>query len=287
MSIVVSGGTGFIGRHLLHRLAGSGETVHALVRPHSDTTVLPAGIVLHRIDEAADLASLLAGLNPETCFHLATRYQHAATAADIPALLQANLGFATALADAASRSGCRAFVNTGTASQINVDGAYAPASLYAASKQAFEDILAYFAHRAGLPAATVLLYDTYGPGDTRNKLLAQMIAAAKSGQRMALSPGEQEIDLVHVEDVVDGLLAAAGALRAGASTPVRYTLSSGQPLSLRALAEEIARAGKPVPADWGARPYRDGEVMQTWKGGMPPPDWQPRRRLAEYLHDSL
>lgn len=288
MAIVVSGGSGFIGRHLLPRLTASGAAVHALLRPESDTANLPAGVVMHRITDPTALPDLLARLKPTTCFHLATRYQHTAQPGDIPALLQANLGFATSFADAAARSGCRAFVNIGTASQFDEQGRYAPASLYAASKQAFETILTYFDRRAGLPCATVLLYDTYGPGDTRNKLLGQMIAAARENRRMPLSPGEQEIDLLHVEDAIDGLLATAKALQEGGSHPVRYALSSGRPLSIRALADEIAKAsGRAFPADWGARPYRDGEVMQVWKGGTPPPSWQPTRSLTGFLRAAL
>lgn len=288
MTIVVSGGSGFIGRHLLPRLAASGAAVHALLRPQSDATSLPAGVIAHRIDEPAQLAGLLAGLQPATCYHLATRYQHTAEPGDIPALLHANLGFAASFADAAARSGCRAFVNVGTASQLDDQGRYAPASLYAASKQAFEDMLAYFDRSMALPCATVLLYDTYGPHDTRGKLLSLMIAAARENRRMALSPGEQEIDLLHVDDAVDGLLAAARALADGTAHPVRYALSSGRPLSIRALADEIAAAsGHAFPGDWGARPYRDGEVMLVWRGGKPPPGWRPQRRLADFLRDSL
>lgn len=288
MTILVSGGSGFIGRHLLPRLAASGAAVHALLRPQSDAASLPAGVTVHRVDDPAKLADLLTALKPSTCYHLATRYQHTAAPGDIPALLQANLVFAASFADAAARSGCSAFVNVGTASQLDEQGRYAPASLYAASKQAFEDMLAYFDRRAALPCATVLLYDTYGPGDTRNKLLSLMIAAAREDRRMALSPGEQEIDLLHVDDAVDGLLAAARALTDGAAHPARYALSSGRPLSIRLLAEEIAEAsGRAFPGDWGAKPYRDGEVMRVWKDGTPPPSWRPQRSLTDFLRDSL
>lgn len=288
MTIVVSGGTGFIGRHLVRFLVEAGDSVHVLVRPESRPDTLPDGATVHRIDDPLALAPLLQSLKPQACFHLATRYAHDTAAADIPALIAANLSFATQLADAAARSGCQAFVNTGTASQLNVRGAYMPASLYAASKQAFEDLLVYFDRRAGLPCASVLLFDTYGPGDTRNKLLMQLIAAAKEDRAIDLSPGEQEIDLLHIDDAVTGLVAAAQALLNGASHPAHYALSSGRPLSVRALAALIdTAAGRPLRANWGARPYRDGEVMRTWKGGTRPPGWQPQHQLEDFLRDAF
>lgn len=286
MTSVVSGGTGFIGRHLVRQLAEMGEAVHVLARPESQAADLPPTVTLHRIADPQALAALLQDLRPETCFHLATRYVHDAAPAEIPALIAANLGFAAQFADAAARSGCKAFVNTGTASQFNTRGAYMPASLYAASKQAFEDLLVYFDRRAGLPCASVLLYDTYGPGDMRNKLLAQLISAAKTGVPIDLSPGEQEIDLLHIDDAVAGLAAAARALHTGAAHPAHYTLSSRQPMTIRALADLIrANGGDRLQANWAARPYRDGEVMQTWKGGTPPPGWAPQHKLEDFLRD--
>jgi nucleoside-diphosphate-sugar epimerase len=288
MTSVVSGGTGFIGRHLVWQLAEMGEAVHVLARPESQMADLPQTVTMHRIADPQALDALLQDLRPETCFHLATRYVHDAASAEIPALVAANLGFAAQFADAAARSGCKAFVNTGTASQLNTRGAYMPASLYAASKQAFEDFLVYFDRRAGLPCASVLLYDTYGPGDTRNKLLTQLIAAARTGAPIDLSPGEQEIDLLHIDDAVAGLAAAARALHGSAAHPAHYTLSSGQPLTIRALADLIrTNGGDRLQTNWGARPYRDGEVMQTWKGGTPPPGWAPQRKLKDFLREKL
>lgn len=282
---LVSGGTGFIGRHLVRRLLAAGETVHLLCRPDSVMPDLPGPVTVHRISDPDALPALLRQVRPRTCFHLATRYQHGHQPGDVAPLLETNVVFGTALADAAVRADCPVFVNAGTASQLDRDGRYAPASLYAASKQAFEDMLTYFARHRGMACRSALMFDTFGPADTRGKILSQLLEAARSGAALDASPGGQEIDLLHVEDAVDGLLAAAATDEAGAR---RYALSSGRPLTLRALGALIeTAAGRPLNVAWGARPYRDGEVMQTWKDGTPPPGWQPCRRLEDFLRAEL
>lgn len=288
MKVVISGATGFIGRNLSHRLVTGGATVHAITRPGSDANVLPKEVVVHRLVDGTGLPELFGRICPDTAFHLATYYAHDTAVDRISTLFDTNLTFATQFANAAATSGCQSLVNTGTASQLDLQGNYAPASLYAASKQAFEDILKYYHQRRQLPCATMLIFDTYGHNDPRNKLLMHMIAAAKEDRVMELSPGGQEIDMVHIDDAIDALLVAEGAIRSKPAQPQRYALSSGKPITIRALGDLISQInGRPFRAAWGARPYRDHEVMQTWKGGEPPPGWQPKRRLEDFLRAEL
>jgi nucleoside-diphosphate-sugar epimerase len=283
MRVLLTGGTGFIGRHLAHRLVAEGHEAHALLREGSDASVLPPGIAVHRGTEALD--ATLAAIRPDAVLHLATRYQHGHAHADVAPMLDANITFGARLADAAVRAGVRGFVTLGTGAQHAGEGHATPATLYAASKQAFETVLGAIARAGGLPTATLILFDTFGPGDTRGKILDRLVAAARSGAPLDLSPGEQAIDLVHVEDVIDAILAAAAGLVAGTLPPGgRYALSSGEPLTLRRIAALIeAGLGRPVPARWGALPYRPGEIMMPWRGGAALPGWSPRRGLAEHI----
>lgn len=282
MRVLVTGATGFIGRHLVARLVAGGHDTHALLRPTSDATPLPDAVTVHRDGGALD--ALLGSIRPEAVLHLATRYQHGHAHGDIAPMLEANIVLGARLADAAARCGTRAFVTLGTGAQHAGDGA-TPATLYAASKQAFETVLGAIARGQGLGTVTLIVFDTFGPGDTRGKILDRMINAARTGTPLALSPGGQAIDLVHVEDVVDAVvLAAEGLLDGTIASGSRFALSSSTPMTLREIADAVAASlGRPVPAQWGALPYRPGEVMLPWRGGTPLPGWLPRRGLAEHL----
>ncbi len=282
MKMLVTGATGFIGRRLARRLVEDGHDTHALLRPSSDPSLLPSAVTIHRDDGALD--AILAAIRPDAVLHLATRYQHGHGHADIAPMLEANISFGARLADAASRAGTPAFVTLGTGAQNAGDGAL-PATLYAASKQAFETVLGAIARVGGLATATLIVFDTFGPGDTRGKILDRMIDAARSGAPLDLSPGEQAIDLVHVEDVIDAILLATDGLVAGALPGGgRFALSSNTPMTLRAIAATIGAAlGRPVPANWGALPYRPGEIMIPWRGGTALPEWRPTRSLARHL----
>src|SRR4051794_37471310 len=129
---LVTGATGFVGSALVRRLAADGWSVDALVR--RPDAVLPDGVTA-RVNPPGvdDLIALVAELAPSHCFHLATAFRGVHTPADIEPMIEANLGFGTALAEAAARVPDLRFVNTGTVWQHYDAAPYSPVSFYAAT----------------------------------------------------------------------------------------------------------------------------------------------------------
>jgi nucleoside-diphosphate-sugar epimerase len=286
---LVTGVTGFVGAHVARALLADGAEVHAVVRPGARLDRVPDlrdRVVLHVDDGSTDaLARAVEVARPSTVYHLATNFVAEHSASDVAALVDDNVRFPTRLVDALGGQQC-VFVNVGTAWQ-HVDGArYRPKNLYAATKQAFEDVLRFSVVRGQLQAVTVNLYDSYGPHDHRGKLLAALLAALRTGEVLGVSSGVQLVDLVHVDDVVRGLRGAASCCAAEslpADVPY-FSLSSGRPCTLRELVDVLgAVAGRPVPVEWGARPDRAGDMTSPWDAGPPVPGWSPQVDLETGL----
>jgi nucleoside-diphosphate-sugar epimerase len=279
---LVTGVTGFVGSHLARNLLASGADVHAIVRPGSHLDHIPdlvERVVYHVDDGTVDtMRRIVDATSPDVTFHLATNFIAEHVPADIDALVADNVAFPTRLADALGDVG-RVFVNVGTSWQ-HVDGArYRPKNLYAATKQAFEDVLQFYAERERLRAVTVNLYDSYGPLDHRSKLLGSLVTALQTGDALAMSSGVQLLDLVHVDDIVLALRLAADRCSedrgAGADAP-RFAVSSGQPLTVRELVGVLGTvAGRPVPVEWDARADRALDMVDHWDAGPPVPGWAP------------
>lgn len=215
----------------------------------------------------------------DVVFHLASQFIAGHTHADVETLIGSNILFATQLAEAMAANRNIYLINTGSAWQHD-DGGYAPVNLYAATKQAFEDILAYYGSAHGLRVITLILFDTYGPADPRGKLLSILGQAMKSGEPLSLSPGRQLIDLVYIDDVIDAYVHCADLLPRQKDWHARYGISSGQPRTVRELVAVIEAAmGVSLPVKWGGRPYRDREVMVPWTQSTPPPGWAPKTPL--------
>ena len=100
---------------------------------------------------------------------------------------------------------------------------------------------------------------------------------------LAMSPGEQMIDLVHIDDVVEAFsMSAQRLMNDVVEGHEHYAVSSGQPIRLRDLVELFGRiTGRELPIAWGGRPYRDREVMLPWNTGTPVPGWLPQVGLEE------
>lgn len=287
---LVTGATGFVGRHLVRHLLDAGWRVHALVRPGSETDVLPvetAAITVHTTDGSSDsVEEAVATARPDVVFHLASRFVAQHGRADITPMIESNLRFGTQLAEAMVHAGNSALVNTGTPWQYREGSDYNPVNLYAATKQAFEDLLQYYADANGLRVITLALADTYGPGDPRPKLLPKLAAHTTDHAPLPLSPGEQHLDLVHVRDAARAFrMAGEHALDCAPGHRARYAVTSGSTLSLRELVATIESVvGQRLPVAWGARPYRPREVMRPTIG-TPLPDWAPEIALRTGLKE--
>ncbi|MFD0892789.1 NAD(P)-dependent oxidoreductase [Luteolibacter ambystomatis] len=285
---IVTGVTGFIGNHLARRLLAEGWKVAAIVRSTSDRSRIPEGCAVWEYDgSTTDMLRVFEMVQPDTVFHLASRIITNHAAGDVESLVASNLLFGMQLLEGMRATGCKRFVNTGTGWQHFENNDYDPVCLYAATKQAFEDLLEYYVRVSGVKAVTLKLHDTYGEDDPRGKLITLLLNAARNQTPLELSPGEQKIDLVHVRDVAEAYLAADRLLRA-ATEPChqRYMLRAGSVISIRELAATIGRVtGSPVNAHWGARPYREREVMLPSDLGEAVPGWKPSVTLEEGIRE--
>jgi nucleoside-diphosphate-sugar epimerase len=181
------------------------------------------------------------------------------------------------------RHGTRRLVNCSSAWQHYSNEEYNPANLYAATKQSFSDLLSFFVEAAGLSVIDLTLSDTYGPNDKRPKLFSALYAAAASETAVAFSPGEQLLDLVYVDDVIDAIMIAANELLGSDLAEFKkYTVRSQQPVRLKDLVATFATiTGLSPKITWGDRQYRSREMMTPWRGGSTPLGWKPRISIED------
>jgi len=285
--IAVSGATGYVGTWVTRALVDQGHQVYGICRPSSKKR---HGWIKNWIEYDGDLqkfAQALTQAKPDAIIHLASLFIAEHKSENTLDLVESNIVFPAALLEAMSLAGCKDLINTGTAWQHYQNQEYNPVSLYAATKQAFEDLCRFYVEARGFRVLNLHLTDSYGPEDERGKLISLLKRIALSGQSLEMSPGQQMIDLVHIQDVVEAYTVALKHLPKihGQQT---YAVSSGQALPLRELVELCARImDKPLNIHWRKRPYRQREMMQTWTTGTSLPGWEPQIALEVGLRDVL
>ena len=198
--------------------------------------------------------------------------------------MQSNVLFGTQLLEAMQLCGVDKIVNTSTSWQTAGGAEYNPFSLYTATKQAFEDILHFYTNTYEIKAISLRLPDSYGADDTRAKILNLVRKAAQSGEQLKMSGGEQEMDFLCTDDIVDGFIKASELLEEEGQRFSVYSLSSRKPMPLRKIVE-IYEAVNSVSTniEWGALPYRDNEIMRITIPDNVLPKWESKVALEQGL----
>ena len=253
MRVLVTGGAGFIGSHLVDALLASGDAVTVvdhLVRGH-DSNLLgayAAGATMVRADvtDTAAMAAAVREAQPDVIHHLAGQIDVRRSIADPSFDAHVNVGGTAAVLEAAYRAGVRRVVFASTAGvygdpavlPASEDAPIAPMSPYGASKAAAETYMQLFSRLRGISTLSLRMANVYGPrqnphGDAG--IVAILCGALVTGRPATIyGDGRQTRDYVYVDDVVAAFVAAGRHDVDGA-----LNVATGSETTLRSLTAEI------------------------------------------------
>ncbi len=265
MKILVTGGTGFIGRTLAPHLLAAGHEVALLVREaYGMGEPLPAPLHHHRHDLQllyADLrnfrqtSAAVQAAAPTAVIHLAAA---GATHPFLPirTALRHNLDGTLHLLQAC-------FERNRTVEKMVVartPGEKVAMNMYAASKLAAWNVCQMYARTHRWPVVGGMIYQAYGWGQAANTLVPSAFCAAVKGDDFPMTAGAQLRDWIDVDDVAAGLIALVNATVPAGTT---LELGTGKMSSLAEVVQLIYRVvgmgGRPL---LGALPTRPGEVTE-------------------------
>lgn len=266
---LITGGSGFIGRHALMMASGYSDEVYNLSR--TSPGEIP-GVHHHSMDlaDTASVSRFIRETQPQAILHLAaTGVSYDSN--DLARLLTINvLGLQAMLEAAAALPQEPHCVLAGSwfeyapqSRPLHEDDELSHRLPYSVSKIAAASIAHHYARR--LPVTIMRIFSVYGPGEQLPRLLPYIIDRAQTGESIDVTPGEQQRDYVYVRDVAEGFWRAALHKPEPNDTARILNLGSGRGISLRDFMETAAAVLETFQIRarfaFGARPYRQDEVM--------------------------
>lgn len=286
--VLVTGGSGFIGRQAVAQLSRQGAQVRAVdLNPHPDPSV---DLVQGDIRDLAVLEQAFAE-GVDAVVHLA------AVTSVLRSLQHPRLTYATNVAgthkllEAAREADVRAFAFASTNAVTGpMDGpaivetaALRPLTPYGATKAAAEMLMSAYTSSYGLRCVALRLTNVYGPGmQAKDSIVARLMRAIRLGRTFEIyGDGRQVRDYVHVADVADAInLALTSAEWEGP-----MVIGTGRSLSVLDVVEEVRRVTgaqlevRHGPAKPGEMPAVIVDASRARAAG-----WTPRYNFGEGLH---
>lgn len=298
-TILVTGGGGFIGANLIHRLVNLNLHPHVFMRSSRNDwrirSVLKK-IKLHQCDltHESRVRRLVRQIKPKYIFHCAT-YGGYPFQTDPHQIFAANLVGTFNLVNACLENGFYGFVNTGSSSEYGFKDSPCdektlpePNSDYAVSKVAATLYCRFMARSHHLPIVTFRLYSVYGPYEEPKRFIPTLIRCGLQKQSPPLVASKTARDFIHVDDVVNLYLKVLkGRLPSGEV----FNVSTGRQSTVRDVVSGVSRLiGFEFKQHWGSMRRRIWDTS-TWAGKNQKArkffGWHPRENLQTGLEKTV
>ncbi|MCU1459994.1 MAG: hypothetical protein JWO37_69 [Acidimicrobiales bacterium] len=300
--VLLTGAAGFIGSHVARRLVAEGAEVHALTSTVS--SVYPIRlldirdeITLHEgnLTDRSAMDAVVDQARPSHVLHLGA-YTHVGKSWQrVDESIQTNVAGTMNLLHALAGSGYERFVYTGTSEiygDVDVpfreDGPVNPISPYSVSKYAGERFCRMFHAGRQWPIVMVRPFNAYGPAQTPDRVIPEIIVRALRGLELPMTEGRQTREFNYVEDLADGFVKLA--VTPGIEGEL-FNLGCGEEISMRDLATTILDImGNPVRPDFGAVPNRPTEIWRMYCDSTKARQrlgWAPSHSLRDGLEKTI
>jgi nucleoside-diphosphate-sugar epimerase len=295
--VLVTGGGGFIGSHVVRRLLQDGADVYAMTSSVSSVTPIRLADILDSVTVVeASLADrtamehVAATVRPEFVAHLGA-YTHVGKSfqrvdENIATNIQGTVNLLLAL-----KGNYERFIYTGTSEiygdvpvPFREDGPVNPVSPYSVSKYAGERYCRMFHQAYEWPIVCIRPFNAYGPWQTPDRVIPEIILKGLLGHELKMTEGTQTREFNFAPDLADGFVRALTAPQVDGEL---INLGCGEDVSMRDLATMILDLlGNPIQPQFGAIPYRPTEIWRMYCDNTKARtllDWKPAHSLAEGL----
>ena len=264
-SMLVLGGTGFIGKHVVSQACSEGFSVVCLSLhlPEEGQKIDDVEYVVADITKESEVRSFLSQRPFEYIVNCAGYIDHTLFGNGGEEIILQQFDAVRNLAKYAPRDSLRGFVQIGSSDEYGAGIApqgeslrEAPISPYSFGKVASTQFLQMLHRTERFPAVTIRLFLVYGPKQDGNRFLPQIVKGCLSGETFPTSEGKQLRDFCHVRDVARGLLKAAQSTAAHGEV---INLGAGQPTTIRQMVEQVCGIIGGGSPEFGEKPYRPGE----------------------------
>lgn len=273
------GASGYIAGFVAERLLADG---HDLIRAHRDLGAAESNPESYQAVYLSpeEVRHAIETHRPDVVINMANFFSNLNSPVEIERFADVNCRFVTELAFGCDRAGA-VLIHVGSAWQATFDDSDSSlGNAYALFKGLAVKILEWFHTSFNLPVLVLNLYDSYGPEDTRGKIVTFLTNQIAASQPLQVSGGEQILELVHVEDIASAVSRAVDLAQSNKSilNPANpYWCYPDEAVTLRRIAAVVEKAaGQNLAIEWGARPYRVGEKFESETSGKQRiPGWVP------------
>jgi len=247
--VIVTGGAGFIGKHLVHSLLDNRQKVVIVDRVATPKTLGSShGLVGRKMDVASISSLNVSGLREAKIVHLAADVSVVKSVRDPISTVRSNIGVTCEMLEFARKIDSERLVFSSTAAvygdkrgRCRETDPPSPASPYAVSKLACEHYCKLYSSLYGVQTVILRYFNVYGPGQSTNYagVITRFVTRALNEEPPVIfGDGNQTRDFIFVSDVVRATMAALEKPIPGGTI---INIGTGRPTSVRSLADRILR----------------------------------------------